>query len=66
MAADSTHAARLPPMYARATAAKARTKSVRGLTIAAVDIQLLMRWSPLRACAPVVAPLMFWSAAERD
>ena len=41
-------------------------KSARSLTIAAVDIQLLMRRSPLQACAPVGAPLMFWSAAERD
>ena len=36
------------------------------LTRAAVDIQLLMRWCPLRACAPVGAPRMFWCEAERD
>ena len=44
----------------------ARAKFVRGLTIAAVDIQLLMRWRPLRACGPVGAPRRLWSAAERD
>jgi hypothetical protein len=51
---------------ARLKASSARAKSVRSLTIAAVDIQLLMRWSALQACAPVGAPRMFWSAAERD
>ena len=41
-------------------------RSVRGLTFAAVDIQLLMRRRPLRACAPVGAPRMFWCEAECD
>jgi hypothetical protein len=41
-------------------------KSARGLTFAAVDIQLLMLWSPLRASAPVDTPRRLWSAAERD
>jgi hypothetical protein len=40
--------------------------SLRGLTFAAVDIQRLMRWSTLRACAPVGAPRMFWGDAECD
>ena len=43
-----------------------RAKFLRGLTIAAVDIQLLMLRCPLRTCAPVGAPLMFRGAAERD
>ena len=50
----------------RARRCPVRAKSLRGLTFAAVDIQLLMRWSPLRACAPVGAPHMFWCAAECD
>jgi hypothetical protein len=37
-----------------------------GLTIAAVDIQLLMLWRPLRACAPVGAPRRLWGDAECD
>ena len=41
-------------------------KSARGLTFAAVDIQLLMLRCPLRTCVPVDAPRMFWCAAECD
>ena len=44
----------------------ARAKSPRGLTFAAVDIQLLMRRRPLRACAPVGAPRRLWCEAECD
>jgi hypothetical protein len=50
----------------RARRRPARAKSARGLTFAAVDIQLLMRWCPLQACAPVGAPRMFLGAAECD
>ncbi|MCA1791709.1 MAG: hypothetical protein LC667_18215, partial [Thioalkalivibrio sp.] len=32
----------------------------------AVDIQLLMRWSPLQTCAPVGVPLKFQCEAECD
>ena len=41
-------------------------KSARSLTFAAVDIQLLMLWCPLRACAPVGVPRRLWCEAECD
>ena len=50
----------------RARRSRASAKCSRSLTFAAVDIQLLMLWSPLRACAPVGAPRRLWSAAECD
>ena len=51
---------------ARAHQNSARANSAHGLTFAAVDIQLLMRWSPLRACAPVGVPQRLWCEAECD
>ena len=50
----------------RVRRSSARAKSVRGLTIAAVDIQLLMLCSPLRACAPVGVPRRLRCEAECD
>ena len=45
---------------------RTRAKSMRSLTFAAVDIQLLRRWLALRACGPVGVPHMFWCEAECD